>query len=458
MKNKKNLTAMFMGIIATALVFTACKKPAEESKTNPTPTLTIAPTTDVSEDISNELPDEPIGEPSMTDGIFETRFTPPGYDEYVNYFHFYPSGIFYYSAYNGGQSQAGYYEVVDVETGYEHEDGSTGTAPQALVLTNLDGSEFFTLAYDGETIFGVPFLYLMDFTHVPDSDHKESDENGITIIEFILGDDVYSTVSLKHNSTFQDAIFTIIEGTWTREGDVYYLTDADSLSTYTLTLEDGGSTAVYNGLDGQTETLNLVKEAEVMLSLSGSVEAAYGTMSAVIKCYDGGELEMLVNYAGTDNTLTGTWQLADTMANISLNIDGVDYDAPLNYEDRTFSFDYITTDGTQDVTLMMSSGDSVSIQYIFTGENISEVTLEMYSDGTCALIFAGMGTVTEGIWSADTTGPLPAWTINLNETFEDMEIVVETDYATKFFFTFKNAGGTLEETLALSFADFQAAN
>ena len=418
--------------------------------TAPTTTATTAPTT-----TGTTAP----AEPTITDGIYENRFTPPGYGEYVSYFHFYDSGIFYLSTYNGGQFMAGYYEIKDMEVEYAPDEAKPEEkvkSTQAVVLTNLDGSDFATLAYDGTTVYNLPTLYNKNFTQVLDSGHTLADENGIAIVEFMLGDDEYSMVRLMHNGTFQDTIGEMIEGTWAQDGDVYTLSIADSTDTYTVTLDAAAGTAVYKAVDGTTQTLNLVKESPTLVTFWGSTEeAAYGLMEIDIACKQDGSAELTAKYAGTENKLEGTWVLADDKMSITLKINDTEYVAALDTATRTFSFDYATTDGTNDITIPLTTASKVL--YTWVGEANDKVVMECYADGTCAVIYTGMGTVTTGTWVMDTSSALPAWTVKLAETFDgkDVEVKVETDYSSKFYFTFKNGSGQLEETLALPFTALQ---
>ncbi len=346
-------------VVLASFALTGCGD-ASSSSSAPTSSSTVSSS---QPDDASSTP-ESAGEVGITTGIYEVRFTPEGRDEYVNYFNFYENGVFYYSAYNNGQSRAGFYEVLDQEQEYlldaEDPESETAVAPQVLKLTNLDGSDYVTLAFDQDTIWNVPDLYNMNFAHVPDSDHDSADETGITVAEFTLGDDIYSTVRINHNGSFEDSIDTIIDGTWTKDGDVYTLTDSASGDSYTLTVSADGSTAAYVGLDGTEQTLNAVQEE--------------------------------------------------------------------------------TPDGAE-------------VMYTFINAD-KNVYMECYADGTCAVIYEGMGTITEGTWAAE-GAPLPTWTIALDSV--GAEPVVESDYATKFFFTFINESGQLEQVLELSFEDFQAA-
>ena len=448
MKNSK-LIALFAILLVLVLALAACA---------PAP-ATTAPTTTAPTTVPTTAEPTTPAEPSITDGIFDSTWTPEGYGELVNYFHFYPNGIFYLSLYNGGQYLAGYYEIKDMQIEYtpdKEKDDVKATADQAVVLTNLDGSEYATLAYDGTTLYNLPTLYDRNFTHVPDSDHSSDDENGIAIIEFMLGDDEYSLVRLMHNGTFQDTIGEMIEGTWARDGDVYTLTDADSGKDYTVALDAAAGTAEYKALDGSTQTLNLVKESATLVTFWGSTEeATYGLMEIDIACKEDGTATLLVKYAGVENKQEGTWVLADDKMKITLSIGGVDYEAPLDVATRTFSFDFATSDGSADITVPLTTAAKVAFTWV--GETNDKVVMECYADGTCAVIYVGMGTITTGTWAMDTSSQLPKWTVKLAETFDgtDVEMTVETDYASKFYFTFKNSSGQLEQVMALPFSALQ---
>ena len=446
MKKRTRLITLLAVMLVLALGLAACA---------PAPTTTV-PTTTAPTTVATTEP----GEPTLTDGIFESRFTPPGHSEFVSFFNFYENGIFYLSMYNGGQFMAGYYEVVEMELEYmpDPADGEKKeTATTAIVLTKLDGTPYATMAYVGDTIYNLPTLWNHNFVHIPDSDHSPEDENGIAIIEFMLGDDDFSMVRLMHNGSFQDMIGAMIEGTWSVNENVYTLTDAESGDDYTITLNPDGNTATYKALDGSTQTLNLVKESPVVVSFWGvNKEAAYGPMDITIDCREDGTASLLSKYAGTENEQEGTWVMAADRMSITLTIGDAEYVAPLDVESRTFSFEFTTSDGTKDIVVLLST--AAKTVYTWVGEGNDKVIMECYADGTAAVIYVGMGTITTGTWVLDTdAGPMPKWTITLAETFAgaNAEMEVGSDYATKFFFTFKNAGGQLEEVLALPFSALQ---
>ncbi len=446
--------------LALSMVLAGCG-PKEAEVVETEEVKTAEPT-----EVVTEAPTEAPEEVTMFTGIYEERFTPPGYGEYVGYFHFYENGVVYVSLYNNGQYMAGYYEIVDEGKGWDpklgepdHEfDVTAATTDKTIIITNFDGSEYARVGYDTalDMVVNLESYYNKNFKHIIDSPHTPEDETGVNVIELYKEDDDYSLVALKHNGTFEDSIDMIIEGTWVKEGDIFTLTDADSGETYTITMNEDG-TGAYAGLDGTTLTLVPPKEKAVTLSFAGTLaEAAYGEMKGTTYLYEDETAAVVINYAGVDNTIEGTWKLGADY-NITLTLDGVDYLIPLNYETQLFGdFVYTTTDGVNDVELVMAQVVP-GPKYTWVGTNPS-VVLEMYPDGTCKLNYVGMGTVTQGTWTEDNSGPLPQFTITLDETFESQLIEVTTDYKTAFFFTFKNGSGQLEDTLSLTFADYQAAN
>jgi len=418
------------------------------------------------EDTADEAETAPA-EVTMFDGIYETRFTPEGYEEFVGYFHFYENGVVYVSLYNDQQYMAGYFEIVDEGVGWDPRlgvedevefDPTQATTDKKIIITNFDGSEYAVVGYDSETdmVVNLESYYNKNFTHVLDSGHTDADETGVNVIEYYIEGDDYSMVALKHNGTFQDSVGAIIEGTWTKDGDVFTLTDGITGDSYTVSVNEDG-TATYEALDGTTQILIPLSTAVVMISFAGTLEATYGEMAGTTSLFDDNTATIEISYAGTDNEFQGSWVLNEDYS-LTLNFDGVEYQIPLDYETTLYGdFEYATSDGAGDVTLVMSQViEEAPVVYTWVGTVNTDVILEMYSDGTCALIYVGQGTVTEGTWSVDTTEALPAWTIELDETFEDAPIEVTSDYATAFFFTFKNVGGQLEEELSLSFEDYQA--
>lgn len=448
--------------LALSIVLAGCG-PKEAEVVETEEVKTAEPT-----EVVTEAPTEAPKEVTMFDGIYEERFTPPGYGEYVGYFHFYENGVVYVSLYNNGQYMAGYYEIVDEGKGWDPKlgeadhvfDPTAATTDKTIIITNFDGSEYARVGYDTalDMVVNLESYYNKNFKHIVDSPHTPEDETGVNVIELYKEDDDYSLVALKHNGTFQDSIDMIIEGTWVKEGNVFTLTDADSGKSYTITMNEDG-TGAYVGQDGTALTLVPPKEKVVQLTFAGSLlEAAYGEMKGITYLYEDKTAKLALEYpAGQVREIEGTWEMAaDYSLNITINDQTVN--VPLNYETRLFNdFAFPTSDGVNDVQLVMKQVIP-GPKYTWVGTTDPNVVLEMFEDGTCKLNYVGMGTVTQGTWTVDTTGQLPAWAITLDATFENKPIEVTSDYKTGFFFTFKNDSGQLEQILTLTFADYQAAN
>jgi hypothetical protein len=460
---KKNLLATLIGLLlVTSVILVGCgpKVTAVPTKA-PTSVPTLVPTTTTA----------PV---KMTDGIYEQRFTPPGYSEYVAYFHFYPNGIFYLSLYNGGQYMAGYYEVIDTPVewfpniqdavptavaGAATPTPVTAMTDKKIILTKLDGSEYGVVGYDStlDEVVNLTTYYNFNFTHVLDSGHTDADETGVNVLEYYLNGDQYSLLALKHNGTFQDSINEIIEGTWAKDGNVYTLTDSSNSKTYTVTVNDDG-TATYVAEDGTTTyTLEPPKTAEVQLTFAGTLPAAYGDMVGTTYLYKDNTARLDIAYANTTKSIDGTWSLGADYS-ITLILGDKTYTLPVDGATHLFGdISYVANDGTTEVTLVMKEVVAEkTLKFTWVGTTNPAVVLEMYSDGTCLLNYTGMGTVTQGTWTVDTSGQLPAWTITLEKTFDNAPIEVTSDYTTGFFFDFKNDSGQLADKLFLSFADYQA--
>ena len=457
-KYLKRTTLLIVALLTFVLAFTGC---AKESTTTTTSSTSGETTEDAVEPTATEAEQ---AEEGLTAGVFEYSMTPEGRDPMYNFLKFYDNGVFYASMYDGGQYNAGFYEVLDEEMEYLDKSEETQVATQTIILNNVDGSEYSKVAYDAEQGIVGEFKPLYDNEFVQNLEPEGNiEETGVSLYEYILEDDEYSMVAIKHNGTFEDTIGMLIEGTWEFDGTEYTMTDTDSDSVYSLTLNEDGETAKYVGPDGTEITLNLVKNSEIILTFTGAaVSETMGDVEARIECLDDESAKLIIVIGTNEQEQAGhSWKLAEDKSSVSLVIDDQEYSAPINMDDHSFAFDYTMDINGEELTFPMSTSDSkpeaATVKYVFAGENNEAVRLDCYSDGKCELFYEGMGVVTSGTWSIDTSaGPLPTWTIELEETYESQGINVETDYSTKFFFTFKNAGGQLEEVLVLSFADYQA--
>lgn len=439
---KKRIIALLICLLMVAGVFTACGN--DQSSSASQPASVSAPDPDVSE------PETPTGT-GLTAGYFEYIMRPEGREEYLNYIHFYENGVYYFSAYNDGQYSAGYYELLDEPIEYpvdkDAPDGEKATAEQTIVFTDLNGTELARCGYANDSIYFVSFFYDNTFEHNPTADNNPDNETGVTVEEFMLEGDEYSTVLLKHNGTYLDSLVTIVEGTWAKNGDVYTLI-SDEGDEYTLTVN--GDTAEYATPEGETMQLVRVVAATALMQFTGSTEeAAYGEMIVNIYAYEDGTAELVVSYGGQDNATKGTWVQQENY-NLLFDFDGITQEAVLDTETRTYSMEYLGNDGVGDVTVLLEQvevgGGERTVEMTFIGEENENIQLEMYSDGTCEMVYVGMGTMETGTWSMDDSSAMPVISITLDTTGE---IEVETDYATKFFFTYET--DQINETLAMPF-------
>ena len=349
----RKLMYITCSLVFVMVLCAGCKKASTDEGT-----ATVAPTTAVTAAPTVAATEAPK-EVTMTTGYYENAWTPPGYSEFVNFIHFYDNGIFYISLYNAGQIAAGYYEVVDQEMQYDSDPGDAEvlvTAPQLIKMTNLDGSDYATCAYDQDTVWNVAVLYNHNFAHIVDKEKTAADETGVTIAEFVLGDDEYSTVAMKHNGTFQDTISTMIEGTWALDGKVYTLTDSSTNASYTLTISEDGKTGAYVGEDGTTQTLNMTQmKGNLVMTFSGAGTDTAGDVSAIVECYDNAKTKLILTVSGNAMSSGGTWvAAADASSTPTVNVNGTDYTTTAN-ADGTYSFDLSVSNGTNDVAMTLTS-------------------------------------------------------------------------------------------------------
>ena len=351
-KNFTKLICMAGCLVLAMTLFAGCKKAATEEGGE----ATVAPTTAATAEPTVAATEAPK-EVTMTTGYYEDKFTPPGYSEFVSYIRFYDNGVFYSSFYNNGQFNAGYYEVVDEPMDYDSDPGDAEvlvSAPQTVKLTNVDGSEFASIAYDQDTLMNVTLMYGHNFLHITDTPHTSADETGVTIDEFVLGDDTYSTVAIKHNGTFQDTISTMLEGTWAKDGNVYTLTDSSTNDTYTVTISEDGKTGEYVGLDGTTQTLNMTQmKGEPVYTFNGTGTDEAGDLTVTVVCLDNGKATIKAVTNGANIGGNGTWEQTEDKSTVTITVGANTYTA--TNADGVYSFDYVASNGTNDVTATVTT-------------------------------------------------------------------------------------------------------
>ncbi len=150
-----------------------------------------------------------------------------------------------------------------------------GKAPYTIVFYDFNGNEMDRCGYDGEILYndleaitgvgGQPVLYHKDSK----LEYQESydEEMGVAYLDMVAADDDTCTVTLRHDKTFVDMMDTIVEGTWSKDGNAYTLKSDDGDAT--VTVSEDGKTAVYKGIDGSETNMNVLREAS--LAVGGSL-------------------------------------------------------------------------------------------------------------------------------------------------------------------------------------------
>ncbi len=414
--------------------------PKEGDATEAPAEATAEVTAEVSEETQEpEAVEEAADVPDYCVGYFE-RWAGGG--EYQNILVLHTDGTFYYSKMNESAFTAGTWELVDGEKEYAYfenegdEEEKTATADQYFVFNHYDGT-VEEVAYANDMIYDVTVTgFKSDFEHAKDKTLAPEDETPVTVVEYMLEGDEYSTLQIQHNGYYADTINEYMEGTWTVEGNTFTLIPDGEDSTATLVTSDDGS-AVYTALDGTESTLMLPVDdgPAVVMTFEGE--------SLTMDVYSDGTCQIL--YGGSPAG-AGTWSYANYAFSLTLE----DVEVPVTMEEGThaFVFDYSIGDGQLQDTLRVESsvwgtadlsGAAPQLSVTFTGQNNEKIVLECYDDGTCALIYTGMGTVAEGTWSYANY----AMSITLGE--EEME--VSMDEAHSFVFDINMSDGQLQDTL-----------
>lgn len=362
-------TAISILLISSLMLFsTACGAETPTEAENTTESTEVSSeetqvTTEVVEESEADVTEEASGDVSMYDGIFTYVIMNEG-TEYINYLNFYENGVYYYSKYNDGQYQAGYYEVIEETFEIESFGNVSGTSESEMktcdakiVFYEMDGKTVAAEAgYQAQEqlIVGFTLQDGRDFGQDLTTGHTSDDETGVNMAEFYLENDEYSLVAIKHNGTFQDTISTYISGTWTKDGNTYNLLNESTGTTYSVTDNEDG-TATYVNEEAAEMTLYAVQEAEAGLVLAGTGEGAYGELSVSFTCYSDDTAILQVLYAGTETVVNGTWAMAADYSNITFNMeDGTEFVAPMNYETQTFSMEYQGNDGVSDIVIVLN--------------------------------------------------------------------------------------------------------
>lgn len=228
-------------------------------------------------------PDNPGPSPSgstekkLTDGMFYWKMDADG-RSFHYYIHFYENGMFYFSDLNGNSKVIGTYEVVDGEKEINYsatredkvnEVVSTTTVPKTVNFKDMSGAQVGTAGYNPAEgkLYGIVWEVGMKFSNTQVYEQQSADwlpssemseETGVALFVYEDKADISCYIEINHNGTFVDMMGMMIEGTWTVDGNVYTLKDAESDDTAKLTIN--GDTAEYIGYDGTTTTITLKEE------------------------------------------------------------------------------------------------------------------------------------------------------------------------------------------------------
>ena len=429
-----------------AFVLTGCKEttePAETSEAVTTEEATATP--EVTPEPEEEVPDFSIG-------YFE-RWAGGG--DYQNIFVFHPDGTFYYSKMNESSFTAGTWELVDSEKEYayfvdgDESNEQTATAEQYFILKHYDGF-VEEVAYANDMIYDMTVTgFKSDFDHVRDKSIAPEDETPVTVVEYQLEGDEYSTMQLQHSGVYIDTINDYIEGTWAVDGNTYTLTPDGEETTAALAVAEDGKSAVYTATDGTEYNLVIPYQGpEVLMTFEGE--------QLNLDVYSDGTCAILY---GAQVAVEGTWSYANYA--FSLTLDGEDVPVTMLDDDtHAFVFDYSIGDGQIQDTLSVDSSvwgaaglDTVQtaepeILFSLVGESNDKVVLDCYDDGTCILVYTGMGDVYSGTWSY--ANYQLSVTLNIDDGDGETEMEVTMDDSHAFVMPIDLKGGQMVDNLIVT--------
>lgn len=384
-------------------------------------------------------PEEEMDVPDWSIGSYERNVQ----DTYMCTFVFHADGTFYYSKLNDGSQTAGTWELMEGELEYTV-DEETFTAQQYFVFTHYDGF-VEQVPFVEDVLYNLQIQgFASNFTHNKEGIIAPEDEFPVTVFEYVLEGDDYSTIKLQHNGFYVDTIDAYYEGTWQKEVNVYTLTPDEEDSTCTLTVADDAMSAVYVSLDG-TEynvVMPMPEGPVVLMTFEGE--------SLTMDVYDDGTCAVL--YGGVI-AVEGTWSYSNY--EFSMTLDGVEVLVAMD-EAHAFVFDYSIGDGQINDTLKVEAAvwgaadltiktegeedaESTEALVVFTGTNNPALTALCYDDGTLEVTMEGYGTVGNGEWSYANY----AMSMTINE--EEMEVTMNEEHA--FVFELNIGDGQLVDTM-----------
>ena len=374
-------------------------------------------------------PEEELDVPDWSIGSYERNVQ----DTYMCTFVFHADGTFYYSKLNDGSQTAGTWELVEGELEYTV-DEETFTAQQYFVFTHYDGF-VEQVPFVDDVLYNLQIQgFASNFTHNKEGIIAPEDEFPVTVFEYVLEGDDYSTIKLQHNGFYVDTIDAYYEGTWTLDSGTYILQPDGEEGSGSLVLSEDGLTAVYTGIDGNEFDVALpVSEGPLVVMM---FEGEQLTMDV----YDDGTCEA---FFGGTSAVVGTWSYANY--EFSLTLDGAEVPVAMD-EEHAFVFDYSIGDGQINDTLKVEAAvwgaadltvktddeeaaedtEGAEAIVVFTGTDNPALTVQCYDDGTLEAVMEGYGTVGTGEWSYANY----AMSITINE--DAMEVTMDEAHACVF--------------------------
>lgn len=288
----------------------------------------------------------------ITEGYYDGTYVGGGYTQDM-YIRFHEEGevfegkkTFYFQIYStgAGGSQAmvkpmlGTYEVQDQEitlkaysSGDGRSDASTmieRTADKTVVLKSLDGTnEYCKTGWDTkeDKLLGIPAAnadqgITATNTMGVTTQHgnycllKKTDaktDRGVVLATYYanVGEVRNASITIFHNGTYEDNKVTgteAINGTYTKNGDVYTLTAGTGAKSGTLTVTATGANLAVTGQDAVTMTTE--RDREISYTFTGSGDSEGVTLNYTVTLFDDGSAQM-VSKVGDNvvSDLEGTW-------------------------------------------------------------------------------------------------------------------------------------------------------
>lgn len=290
----------------------------------------------------------------ITNGYYDGTYSAGGATQEA-WFRFHENGAimdgkqtFYFQAYSisGSLQNAmagpmlGVYEILDEQiTVKSYPSGSNRdgdkdpcidrTADKTVVLKSLDGTtEYFRTGWDTKEnkLLGIPAVnedkgitinnnmgvpsYFCNYCYLNKTDAIS--EKGVEMGKYYanVNEVRNASITIYHNGTYEDNKVTgesAINGTYTKNGNVYTLTAGSGAKGGTLTITDTGATFAVTGAD--TVTMTITRDRDVSFTFTGSGTSQGVTLDHTLTLYDDYSLTFVSKMGATVvGSSEGTWK------------------------------------------------------------------------------------------------------------------------------------------------------